>query len=137
MAEFEVTSPITIDAVVIRNDTVVDGNVIVGIYGPVNTPEEAAGSALIVESSSTALVGTSSAQTITFAETTLQAGLYFVAAEYSSSTHTYSRGTASTFVNGWTQYYERGGGYGALTNPCPATTKSAASFPNMRVRGIS
>lgn len=134
--EFEVIKPCIVDAVNIYNQATVNGNVIVGIYGPIVTEEEAQGSPLVVESASTALSGASNAQTISLTQTTLAPGRYYVAVQYSSGTHTYGRQADINVVTGWSQYYDRGGGYGALTNPCPATTKSTAAIPNARLRCV-
>jgi hypothetical protein len=136
LLEFEVASPVSVDTIVIRNEGTVAGNVIVGIYGPVVTPDTCAGSPLVVESASSALSGSSTTQSISIAQTQLSPGLYYVAVQYSDATHTYGRVTGSIVALGWTQFYDRGGGYGALTNPCPAITNSASSVPNARVRGV-
>jgi len=136
LVEFETPDTIQVDAIVIKNEATVAGNVIVGIYGPIVTEETCAGSPLLIQSSNTVLSGTSSPQTISINQTTLVPGRYYVAIEYSNVTHTYGRGAATTFVNGWSQYYDRGGGYGALTDPCPAVTNSNATIPNARIRGV-
>lgn len=112
---------IKVDAIVVNNGTSSNGNHRVGIYGPVDlTTDNATNSALIVESASVAQVNNS--QTITFTETTLQAGKYYLALQSSSSTGVYLRRTANVSSLGMTGTYDRTGGYGAFTNPAPSFT---------------
>lgn len=134
LALFEVDRDCTVDAIVINNGASVAGNVVVGIYGPIPTEETCAGAAVKVQSASTALSGTSQPQTISITATKLKKGRYYVAVEYENAGHTFFRQTNTTQVAGWTQYYDRAGGYGALTDPCPAVTNSATDMPGVRVR---
>src|SRR5574343_174620 len=137
LQEFEVLARQKLDAVVLTNQATVAGNVIVGIYGPVATQEVSTGLPLLVESSSTALSGVNSPQVITFSEITVNPGLYYVAIEFSDATHTFTRQPSQTTMTGLTSYYDRAGGYGALTNPTPTTTNNASAFPMLRIRGKS
>lgn len=133
LTEFEICDTQIVDAIAIRNEATAAGNVIVGIYGPC-TSDNPTNASLVVESASTALSGTSTGQIITFTPTTLQKGYYFLALEFSDGTHTFGRLVATTIITGLNLVYDRGGGFGALTNPCPATTSSGAVRPYVYVR---
>ena len=41
---------------------------------------------------------------------------------------------SSAAVVGWTYTYAPGGGYGALTDPCPATTTTSSNIPILNIR---
>lgn len=127
LMQFTVTSPVIADQINIYNFATVDGNVTVGIYGPIVTDDTCAGAALKVESASTALSGASQFQAISITPTNLEPGTYYAAVEFSSATHTYGRCSNNIFGTSWTQFYDRSGGYGALTNPCPAVTNSTTT----------
>ena len=132
---FEVPFDCKVDAIIVQNVATVAGNATVGIYGPIAFATDTCLDApLLIESASTALSGASQPQIITFTETDLIAGKYYMAVEYSDATHTYLRQANSSQVVGWGQYYDRGGGYGALTNPCPAVTNTGTALPGLRVR---
>lgn len=134
MCEFEVTENMIVDAIAFYNHATIAGNVTVGIYGPIVTEETPLNSPLLVESASTAHAGANAVQIISITETSLKIGRYYVAAEFSDGTATFGRLNIYPIVNGWTGYYDRGGGYGALTDPCPATTTPTSSTPNLIVR---
>lgn len=134
---FETQQSVFADGVTIVNGTVAAGNVTVGIYGPITTEETCNGAPLLIESSSTATSGTSTAQTISLTKTLLKPGRYYVAVEYSNAAHTYFRNTNATQIIGWAQYYDRGGGYGALTDPCPTITETGSAIPGVRIKCAS
>lgn len=137
LKKFEVPFDLEVDAVVTVNGDSVAGSMTVGIYGPVVTEETCLNAPLAVESASTAISGTTAPQTITFNTTRLRAGRYYVALEYSDTTSRYLRHAQQTMTTGWTQFYDRGGGYGALTNPCPAVTNAVTEIPASRIRVVS
>lgn len=100
--------------------TTTNGNVRMGIYRDGgNTPN---GGALIVESASTAMGAILKPLELTVTEATISRGLYWLGFESDVATavlrrfdQNYSQvGTLQTY------YYDRGGGYGAFTDPCPA-----------------
>lgn len=101
------------------------GNRIAGIYKDNgNTP---VGGALVVESASDAKVGTYQRDEISIADTQVEPGIYWLAYESDEATSILMSDAAGFTVGGTLQncYYDRGGGYGALTNPCPAITNTS------------
>jgi hypothetical protein len=135
--EFEVLQETTVEGMIIDNVATVAGNVTVGIYGPIATEETCNAAPLKATSASTAQSGTSVPQYIAFtAASKLAPGRYYMACEFSDATATFLRYTTFVQVTGWTQYYDRGGGYGALTDPCPAPTDSQATAPGMYLRCV-
>lgn len=135
MQEFEVTESVIIDGILIHNYAVVAGNVTVGIYRLV-TEESSTNADLVVECASTALAGTNIAQLIPLAQTQLTPARYYAAVEYSDVTHTYGKFNNGCMVREWIMYYDRAGGYGALTNPCPAGASGSSTIPTMLVRCV-
>jgi hypothetical protein len=130
---FDVAAPVTVDAIVLLNGTTAAGNVTAMIYGPLVTEEDCTGAPLAVASSSVAQTGTSVPQIIPLADTVLMPGRYYVGIEFSDVTGTFLRSSSTSQVTGWAQTYDRGGGYGAPTNPAPACTNSSVNCP-LRVR---
>lgn len=125
---------VTVDRIGLTMDDPTAGNWTVGIYADNgDTPQ---GGDLIVESASTSKGASWTSQEITITPTTLQPGTYWLAIQSDEVTTVIMR--TSSMYSGITlnpRYYDRGGGYGALTNPCPALT--ATSFAaNMWVRTI-
>lgn len=137
LMEFVVEKNCRVDQIVYVSGGTAAGSATVGIYGPISTRETPDGAALLVESSSTAQSGTNTPQPISITETTLVPGLYYVALEGSDATGTYMRNTNQTQVTGFGAYYDRGGGYGALTNPCPATTATGSALPGIKLRIVA
>jgi hypothetical protein len=125
---------IKVDAIVVTSgSTTINGNLRVGIYGPVAlTTDTASGASLIVESASVAQAN--NAQTITFTETTLQAGKYYLALQSDSSTGVYLRRSSNVSVLAMTGTYDRSGGYGAFTNPAPSFSASTLPIVGMYLR---
>jgi len=135
LVEFEVTQKCTVDAISYGKVATQAGNVTVGIYGPVSTEETAAGLAVIIQSASTAVsAGANTSQEVTFTATVLNKGRYYAAIEFDDATNTYLRNSNQRQVVGWSYTYARGGGYGALTDPCPATTDTASAIPVLAIR---
>lgn len=131
--QFNVTSSCSVDGIGLRHGATASGNAVVGIYGPISQTSDTCNNApVIVQSSSTALVGT--LQVVTFTETALTPGIYYAAVEYEDALHTFFRFGNTTQVGGVTQKYSRGGGYGALTDPCPAVSDTLTAFPNIKIR---
>jgi len=126
--QFDVNYTSVITGITFKNMATVAGNLRVGIYrcaaGITDTP--AAGD-LLVESASTAQVNANNTQTITLADTVLTPGSYYAAIEASDATATIGR-YGATPTNECAFYYDRVGGYGALTNPCPAVTLISATL---------
>lgn len=132
---FEVTEGVVnVDGIAISNAATIDGDIIVGIYGPVITEETATDLPLIVESAVTAHSGANTSQTITFTSTSLNKGRYYAAIQFSSATATYNRTGNVRQVAGWTHLYDRVGGFGALTDPCPTQTESVSAMPGINIR---
>ena len=119
---FEVNYPVIVDAIAFYNFATVAGNITVGIYGPIPTEETCLNAPVLVQSASTAMAGANQRQVISLTPTTLRPGRYYVAFETSDATATFGTGTSAGTIIEWIQYYDRGGGYGALTDPCPAVT---------------
>jgi hypothetical protein len=95
----------------------------VGIYR--DNGDTPVGGAVVVQSASIAKSGTNRTQEFTVATTSLQPGLYWIALVSDENTTKFDRYGVSEFFTGGTffaAYYDRGGGYGALTDPCPAIT---------------
>ncbi len=124
-----------VDAVTITNAATISGNLIVGLYGPVAfTTDTPAGAPVVVQSVSTAHAGASTGQIITFTETFLTKGKYYIAFELDNATATVFRQLNILDVAGWSATYVRAGGYGALTDPCPAVTTTGSNMPGVVLR---
>lgn len=113
------------------------GTAIGGVYGPLVTPDDCTGAPLKVESSATAQSGTNTPQALDLTKTFLPAGQYCLALEGEDAAGTYMRNGNQTQVTGWTSYYDRAGGFGALTDPVPTDTDSGSAVPGMRIRMIT
>lgn len=138
--EFEVTTPVAVDGISIVNVATAAGSVTVGVYGPIATEETCNAAVVVANSASTAQSGTAtvgSPQFIAFTGTvSLSPGRYYMASEFSDNTATFLRYTTFVQVTGWTQYYDRSGGYGALTTPCPSPTTDQTVAPAMYLRCV-
>lgn len=133
LMEFEVTAPSVIDQISWANGATVAGNVTVGVYGPLATEGTALGAAVAVQSASTAQAGISAMQAIDLTPTFLAPGRYYAAIEFDNVTATFLRHGSTTQPAEYVQNYDRSGGYGALTNPCPTPT-SGGTLPGLRIR---
>ena len=120
----------------IYNFATVAGNITVGIYQAVSetTPENAV---LIASSASTAMAGANQLQYIAFSSNVyLSPGRYYLAVEYSDNTATNGVSTITgAIIPLIFSYYARGGGYGALIDPCPAPTANG-TFSAIAVRVV-
>lgn len=138
MMEFVVKETVTIDAGAYTVGALGAGNVTIGIYGPAGTRETATGLVLLAESASTAQPVAGSSHVIPFtAPVTLAPGLYYLAFEGSDVTGTYIRHTNQTQVVGFSAFYDRGGGYGALTTPAPTVTSTSTAMPTFVLRTLA
>ena len=130
MIRIELDKAQSVSAINVHNYTTIAGNVTVGIYaeGATNTP---VGGTVLVQSASIAHAGANTLQSFPITATFLPAGAYYVALEVSDATATIGTITATNFSVGQSFYYDRGGGYGALTDPCPASTATSTNMPSM------
>ena len=128
MIHIELTEAQSISAINISNGATIAGNITVGIYaeGAPNTP---AGGAVLVQSASTAHAGSNVFQSIAITPTWLPAGGYYIALICSDATSDIYRLGALSLYDGQGFYYDRAGGYGALTDPCPAVTAATTPIP--------
>jgi hypothetical protein len=135
MQLFEVDREVTVDAIAYVKGGTIAGNVRVGIYGPIPTEDTADAAPLAIESSSTAQsAGTNNMQLITITATRLRKGRYYVAIQSDDGTATYLRYSNQNITTGFSQFYDRSGGYGAFTDPCPTPTNSGSAMPYLSVR---
>lgn len=127
LALVEIPTACVVDGIQILNFATIAGNITVGLYKVV-TEDDATNSILVAESASTALAGANLPQFIAFSSAiALSAGRYYTAIELSDATHTLGGGSLTgVLMVTHNQSYARGGGYGALTNPCPAVTNTVA-----------
>lgn len=131
----EVMEDTEIDQIVWTNGTAVSGNLRVAIYGPVVTEDTMLGAAVIYDSGDIAQSGVSNFQAHTLSSTKLlAAGRYYIALMLDNTTARFVRQSNQAMADGWVQYYDRGGGYGAFTNPAPAMTATGANCPCISLR---
>lgn len=124
-----------VDAIIVTIGSVQSGNHRVGIYGPVAfATDTCQGAALLVESASVGVGSINSPQTIPITETFLARGKYYIAYQADNNTMRYLRQSNGSQVQGWVQFYDRSGGYGAFTNPCPTITETGSNIPGTKVR---
>jgi hypothetical protein len=133
LLQFQVEVPTTVDGICYAVVATSAGQVRAGIYGPIVTADTCEGAPLVVESAAVAQGSINSPQVVTFTATLLQPGTYYAALEFSDATATFQRGAAVHQVPGAAQRYDRGGGFGALTGPCPAITADSTQ-PGLMVR---
>lgn len=119
LATFSVPWPVVIDGIYYEVGGTSAGNVRAGIYEDGPAGDIADGGALLVESASVAQAGAQTAQFIPIPETVLKPGVYWIALQVSDATATIRSGSCTGDFNG--HFYNRGGGYGPFTNPCPVT----------------
>lgn len=131
MAPIDIYWPMIVDRIIHQVGAVSAGNIRVGIYREGAAADSPAGAALVVESASVAQSPANQIQMVTIAETLLIPGQYFVGLQGDDVTGTFW--TSSTGIAGIGSYYDRGGGYGAFTDPCPAITATTV-IPFMMLR---
>ncbi len=137
LEQFEIENPSKVDGIYIYNVATAAGSCIVGIVGPI-VADDTAGTAPVVAQGTATVTGTNTAQLISLSTTPiLVPGRYYACAEWSDVTCTFARHTNQQVVLGWTQRYDRGGGYGALTDPTPATTNDGSNMPMLTIRSIN
>jgi hypothetical protein len=138
LSEFEVTQPVVLGAIIVNHASSIVGSVICGIYGPIPTEETCLNASVLAQSAITDCVGTATQpQSILFQSSVLaQKGRYYAATQFSSASEFYLRNSNTTQVVGWVQFYNRSGGFGALTDPCPAVTETGSAAPGNLVRII-
>lgn len=131
LGPIEIPWPIIIDRIGYQVGSTSAGNVVLGLYREGDTADSAEGGALVVETSSAAQPAASNFHVVTVSDTLLVPGLYFAVIEFSDATGTFQRNydAAQTYY----RYYNRVGGYGALTDPCPSLTTFSVG-PRMFVR---
>jgi hypothetical protein len=112
----------------------VNANFTVGLYQ--DNGSTPVGGTLIVQSASTAGAGTFTRMENTIADTYLEEGLYWIAIEADAAA-VCLRGSGDTYVGGSYvgSYYDRGGGYGTLTTPCPALSGTGATASEYLLTG--
>lgn len=135
LAMFEILTARSCDGMSYVVGAASTGSVTGGIYGPIAAgADTCAGAAVAAQSASTAQGTATGAQLLTWTAVTLQPGVYYVALEGDNVLGTYARQGNQTQATGMAQIYDRAGGYGALTDPCPAITETGSAIPGMRVR---
>ncbi len=116
----DVPWPVIIDRIIYQVGSVSAGNVRVGLYREGETVDSAAGADLVVESASVAQSAAGYIQMVTVTATILTPGQYFGVIQGSNTTGTYQQSYDSALL--FASYYNRTGGYGAFTDPCPTLT---------------
>lgn len=135
LTQFEVPAPCLIDGLAYSIGGTSAGNVIGGVVGPVTrTGDTAAAGVVLAQSASTAQGSINTLQVLTWTAVYATAGIYFAALEFSDATATYNRISNVVQASGVAAVYDRGGGFGALTDPTPAVTETASAIPAMRIR---
>ena len=127
----QIESPCKVHSVIFSNAATIAGNVTVGLYKEV-TKDTPVGATLVCTSADTAHAGANAAQEIAFtADTQVGAGSYYLAIELSDATATILRSYTNNYFVATPHYYDRAGGYGALTDPVPAVTYYNTAQPGM------
>jgi len=133
LAPIDVPRPVTIDRIIYQVGGVQAGNVRLGVYREGATADSSVGADLVVESASVAQAAANYIQMVTVADTILTPGQYFPAIQGDNATGTFykSYGYPGLAIG----YYNRAGGYGAFTDPCPALTGiSYVLFVGLRIK---
>ena len=135
LLESELTEDAIIDGVSYIIGSSIGGNLTVGLYGPISNEETCDGAPLVVQSESTPQAGTVNQDQLVLLDASLaHAGRYYVAIEFDGAASTYNRNPNLVDVTGWSQFFDRPGGYGALPSRCPAVTNSGSAFPLVKIR---
>jgi hypothetical protein len=111
------------------------GSVILGLYSLGTAEDTAAGGTVVVQRAQTAQSTSAlTPQNVALTETFIRKGRYYAAFEISDVTGHYLRHANQHQVIGWGQFYDRGGGFGSLTDPCPAVTNTGSNLPMIAIR---
>jgi hypothetical protein len=133
--ESELTEDAILDGVSYIIGSSIGGNVTVGLYGPISSEETCEGAPLVVQSESTPQAGiVNQDQLVSLDGRLVHAGRYYVAIEFDGAASTYNRKPNLVDVTGWSQYFDRSGGYGALPTRCPPVANSGSAFPLVKTR---
>lgn len=135
LQQFHVPVACLIDGLAYVVGSVSAGSVTGGIIGPVSrTGDTSLAGVVLAESASTAQGTATGVQVLTWTAVLASPGIYYAALEGSDATGTYMRQSNQAQATGLVQFYDRGGGYGALTTPTPAVTETGSAAPGIRVR---
>ena len=102
------------------------GNIRMGLYRQGTVADTPDGGALVVESASEAQVAGNRIQSVIVPDTVLIPGLYYLAWQGDDATATFYAWRDNGGL--WPTCSTRGGGYGAFTDPCPATAGVAGDY---------
>jgi len=111
------------------------GNVTGGIVGPIAVEDDSPDGAAVVAQSASTAVGSVGAQVLTWTPVLVQPGIYYTCLEFDNGTVEYGF-TGNHGAPGLERRYDRGGGYGALTDPVPVTASNSVP-PRVRIRVAS
>jgi hypothetical protein len=125
LISLDVYWPVIVDRVLYIASSVSDGNVRGAIYNEGSTADSPEGGTLVVESASTAMGAIQALHPLTISDTALQPGRYWLALQTDSATAKFRSFYSDAGVQCY--YYDRSGGYGAMTDPCPTVT--AETYP--------
>lgn len=133
--QFEVVTGCMLDGLYYVVGGTSAGNVTGGVIGPVTrTGDTPAAGAVLAQSASTAQGTINVAQLLTWTAVYARPGVYYAALQGSDATGTYMRLSNQIQAGGLGAIYDRGGGYGALTDPTPAVTETGSALPGVRIR---
>lgn len=136
-AQFAVLAPCQVDGVAYTVGTTAAGNVTGGILAATSrTADSMTGATVVAQSASTAQATQSTAQFLSWTAVWLQPGIYYAVLEGSDATGTYMRQSNMPQAAGGGGYYDRAGGYGALTDPTPTATETNSAIPGIRIRVV-
>lgn len=137
LVQFTVQKTQQVDGIAYVVGATAAGNVRAAIIGPTaNTADTALGAAVLIESASVAQGTINTPQLIALTATSLAPGVYYAALQASDATGTYMRHSNQLQAAGFSQTYDRGGGYGAFTTPTPAVTDTGSALPGLRIRMV-
>lgn len=135
LVQFEVVAVCKIDGIAYIVGSAQAGNVIGGIIGPVvKTGDTANGGTVLAQTASTPQGSANAVQLLTWTPVLVNPGIYYAALEGDNATGTYMRQGSVAQAPGLGQFYDRGGGYGALTDPTPTVTDTGTIVPGIRIR---
>lgn len=135
LVQFEVTVPCSIDGLAYIVGATSAGNVTGGVVSAVSrTGDTPTAAPVVAQSASTAQGSANAVQVLTWTAVPVAPGIYYAGIEGSDVTGTYMRFSNVPQAPGLGATYDRGGGYGALTNPTPTATDTGATLPGIRIR---